>query len=111
MERVERVGKKPAAALFKFHFTNCQRALSASTSASASTIRRRERRREREGRETAKGERARADAPLGRPEGNTGQVDGNVPSLLVIFPFYAFHSFVSFRSCQLRVRTRKAETE
>lgn len=35
--------------------------------------------------------------PSGKPGGNTGSRAQAVPSALVIFPFYAFHSFVSLR--------------
>lgn len=35
--------------------------------------------------------------PSGKPGGNTGSPAQAVPSALVIFPFYAFHSFVSLR--------------
>lgn len=35
--------------------------------------------------------------PSGKPGGNTASPAQAVPSALVIFPFYAFHSFVSLR--------------
>jgi len=42
-------------------------------------------------------ERGGEETPSGKPGGNTGSRAQAVPSALVIFPFYAFHSFVSLR--------------
>lgn len=88
--------------LFKFHFTNCtarahvrvHTLLWQQRTCSAPNMCTRQQ-------EARKGRSMRSAGcrrgPSGKPGGNTGSRAQAVPSALVIFPFYAFHSFVSLR--------------